>query len=183
MKRLRALWQSLFGDVDRRVRLGRILGLLFIAGGFVVIFKAWDGSANIAGRVDSQFPYLLSGGFMGLGLIVTGATLLFLATVRSERKVLTDHFEQMATLLTRNLTRLQFSSNGSSGTKDQVIAGGSTYHRIGCRVLEGKDGLMTVTVEQASAEGLFPCRVCDPPVADKTEVEEGATTVPGTSAN
>lgn len=162
MKRLRAVWQSVWGDVDRRVRLGRLLGLLFIAAGFIMIGKAWDGAAGVNLRVDSQFPYLLSGGFAGLGLIVTGATMLFLATVRAERQIMSDKFDEVARLLGRNLNRLQISTNGS-GTDGQVVAGATTYHRVSCRILEGKEGLTTVTVEQAAAEGLAPCRVCDPP--------------------
>src|ERR687896_156104 len=107
VKRLRAVWESLWGDADRRVRLGRILGLAFVTAGFVVIGVAWNGAAGINLRIDSQFPYLLSGGFLGLGLIVTGATLLFLSTVRAERQILTDKFDEMTRLLGRNLARMQ----------------------------------------------------------------------------
>lgn len=167
MKKLRALWHSMWVDVDRRIRLGRLLGLVFVAGGFVVIGKAWDGAAS-KNFVQGQFPYLLSGGFMGLGLIITGCTLLFLATARSERKILTDQYEEMVRLLGRNLSRLQLSANGSgaaNGPAESVVAGAHAYHRAGCRILQGKDGLMTVSIEQASAEGLEPCRVCDPPRA------------------
>lgn len=175
MKKLRALWQSLWGDVDRRIRLGRFLGLGFIAAGFVVFYFAWDGAASI-NFAQGQIPYLLSGGFMGLGLVITGAMLLFLTTIRAERQLLTDRFDEMTRLLSRNLSRMQFSSNGSStSTNGQVIAGTTTYHRAECKILEGKDGLTTVTVEQAAAEGLERCRVCDPPApkkeAERAEVE------------
>ncbi|MGH2756153.1 MAG: hypothetical protein ACRDI3_00010 [Actinomycetota bacterium] len=163
MKRLRALWQSLWGDSDRRIRLGRILGLTFVTAGFVVMAKAWDGAASV-NFAQGQIPYLLSGGFMGLGLIITGALLLFLSTLRSERQLMTDRFDDMARLLGRNLNRLQISTNGAGQTNGQVVAGEHVYHRAECKVLEGKDGLTTVTVEQASAEGLEPCRVCTPPV-------------------
>jgi hypothetical protein len=174
VKRLRAVWESLWADVDRRVRLGRILGLLFLTAGFVVIGRAWYGAAGINLRVDSQVPYLLSGGFLGLGLVVTGATLLFLATVRAERQIMTDKFDEMLTLLGRNLNRLQFSANGAGSTNGQVIAGTTVYHRAECRILQGKQGLTTVTVEQADAEGLKPCRVCSPPVVEKKEEEQQA---------
>lgn len=176
------MWDSLWADVDRRVRLGRILGLVFITGGFIVIGRAWYGAAGINLRLDSQFPYLLSGGFMGLGLIVTGATLLFLATVRAERQIMTDKFDEMLTLLGRNLNRLQFSANGAAATNGQVVAGTNVYHRAECRILQGKQGLTTVTVEQADAEGLKPCRVCSPPVVEKkdeAEAGEGATVSAG----
>lgn len=171
MKRLRAAWHSLFGDEDRRVRLGRLLGLLFIAGGFVVMYFAWDGAASI-NFAQGQIPYLLSGGFLGLGLVITGATLLFLSTIRSERQLMTDRYDDMARLLSRNLSRLQFSTNGHSPSSSaQVVAGATTYHRAECKILEGKDGLTTVTVEQAVAEGLERCRVCGPPEAKEEEQE------------
>ena len=170
MKRFRAFWQSLWGDTDRRVRLGRFLGLMFIAAGFVIFYFAWDGAASI-NFAQGQIPYLLSGGFLGLGLVITGATLLFLSTIRSERQLMTDRYDEMARLLSRNLSRLQISSNGSGGTNGQVVAGATSYHRAECTILEGKDGLTTVTVEQAVAEGLERCRVCSPPESKTKDSE------------
>jgi hypothetical protein len=170
VKKLRALWASTWGDLDRRVRLGRLLGLAFIVLGFVAIGKAWDGAAS-RNFIQQQFPYLLSGGFLGIGLIITGSMLIFMSTLRAERQILSDRYEEMAKLLSRNLSRLQVTStNGSSGSGEQVVAGANAYHRPGCRILQGKEGLMNVTVEQAAAEGLAPCRVCDPPrLAETTE--------------
>jgi hypothetical protein len=176
MKKLKAIWQSAWADVDRRVRLGRMLGLAFIVIGFVAIAKAWDGAAS-RNFVQQQFPYILSGGFMGLALVVTGGLLLFLATLRAERQILTERFEEMARLLSRNLSRLQVSTNGASG--EQVIAGATAYHREGCRVLEGKGDLMTVTLEQAVAEGLVACRVCDPPSITADLHKPPAVAAPG----
>jgi hypothetical protein len=162
VKKLRAAWQSLWVDVDRRVQAGRILGLVFVTAGFVVIGKAWDGAASI-NFTTGQFPYLLSGGFMGLGLVVTGCTLLLLSTVRGERQVMTDKLDEVTKLLSRSLNRMQASANGVAGSGEQVVAGENVYHRADCRILQGKTGLTTLTVEQAVAEGLGACRVCDPP--------------------
>lgn len=176
MKKLRAIWQSMWVDVDRRVRLGRVLGLLFVAAGFVVIGFAWNGSASKV-RVDSQMPYLLSGGFMGIGLIVVGIVMLLLATVRAERQILTDKFDEMNRLLSRNLGRLQVSANtaatnGSPDATEQVVAGSDLYHRPECRILVGKKGLTTISVAQAAAEGLDACRACDPPTMPAEKKEE-----------
>jgi hypothetical protein len=171
VKKLRAAWQSLWVDVDRRVHAGRILGLLFVTAGFVVVGKAWDGAASI-NFTTGQFPYLLSGGFMGLGLIVTGCTLLLLATVRGERQVLTDKFDEISRLLGRSLNRMSVSANGLAGSGEQVVAGATTYHRPDCRILQGKTGLTTLTLEQAAAEGLGRCRVCEPPELPKAAEEE-----------
>ncbi len=158
----------MWGDADRRVRLGRILGLTFITAGFVVFYFAWDGAASI-NFAQGQIPYLLSGGFLGLGLVITGVALIFLSTVRSERQLMTDRFDEMARLLSRNLSRMQFSTNGTGSTSSQVVAGATTYHRAECKILEGKDGLTTVTIEQAVAEGLERCRVCNPPQPTEKE--------------
>ena len=173
MKKLRAAWQSIWVDVDRRVYVGRLLGLLFVTAGFVVIGKAWDGAASI-NFTTGQFPYLLSGGFMGLGLVVTGCTLLLLSTVRGEREVMSQKFDEVTKLLSRSLTRMQASSNGLAGSGEQVIAGETTYHRADCKILQGKTGLSTLTLEQAAAEGLTPCRVCDPPQLPKAEEKPDA---------
>ena len=181
MKKLRAAWQSLWVDVDRRVYAGRLLGLLFVAAGFVVIGKAWDGAASI-NFTTGQFPYLLSGGFMGLGLIVTGCTLLLLATVRGEREVMSQKFDEVTKLLSRSLTRMQASSNGVAGSGEQVVAGETTYHRPDCKILQGKPGLAPVTLEQAAAEGLTPCRVCEPPDLPKPAEEKTAASGDGSAA-
>lgn len=164
IRKLKSMWQSALGDVDRRVRLGRVLGLVFVTAGFIMIGKAWDGAASV-NFVTGQFPYLLSGGFMGLALVVTGSMLLFLSTVRAERQIMTDRFDEMITLLSRNLGRLSVSSNGSGGSQEQVVATHESYHLSDCRVLQGKTGLSTISVQQAAAEGLAPCRTCEPPTA------------------
>lgn len=168
VKKLRAAWQSVWVDIDRRVYVGRVLGLLFVTAGFVVIGKAWDGAASI-NFTTGQFPYLLSGGFMGLGLVVTGCTLLLLTTVRGEREIMTQKLDEVTKLLSRSLTRMSASSNGLAGSGEQVVAGETTYHRPDCKILQGKTGLTTLTVEQATAEGLTACRVCDPPQLAKPE--------------
>lgn len=177
VKRLRALWQSLWVDVDRRVRLGRLLGLVLIMVGFAVIGKAWDGAAS-RDFVQGQIPYLLSGGFVGIGLIATGATLLLLSAVRAERQALSEAVEDVTRLLGRNLARLQMSANGSEADSEQVVAGASVYHLPDCKVLRGKSNLATITVARAAAEGLSACRVCDPP---RPEVKDEPAAVPAAS--
>ncbi len=178
------MWASLAGDSDRRVRLGRLVGLVFMTAGFVLIGLAWNGAA-LKNAPAAQFPYLLSGGVMGLGLIITGATMLMLATVVAERQLLTERFDHMTRLLSRNLSSLQFSTNGS-GPSEQVVVGTTAYHRQGCKILQGKEELATVPVEQAAAEGLTACRVCDPPqppgAADEGDAAEPVSASGGTPA-
>ena len=155
--------------------MGRIIGLTFIMVGFVLIFFAWNGAAS-KNIIMAQFPYVLSGGVAGMALIVTGSLLLLLATVRSERQIMSEKFDEVTKLLGRNLTGLQFSgSNGSGGElATKVVAASSHYHRAECKILEGKTGLLSVPLQQAIAEGLQACRVCEPPRLPEQELGEGA---------
>jgi hypothetical protein len=153
--------------------------MVFVTAGFIIMFLSWNGAAS-KNLIQSQFPYLLSGGVMGLGLVILGATLWLLSTIRGERQVLTGKVDEMIQLLSRNLLRMgATSTNGAEGVEGaagQVIATKDAYHLPGCRLLEGKTSLATLTVEQANVEGLAACRVCSPPTLPKEEVEEASAT-------
>jgi hypothetical protein len=153
--------------------MGRVLGLTFITLGFVFIFFAWNGAAE-QNFIQGQFPYVLSGGITGMALVVTGSLLLFLSTIRAERELMSEKLDEVVRLLGRNLAGLQFSStNGGSELATKVVAASSHYHRSECKILEGKNGLITVSLQQAINEGLQACRVCDPPKVPEQEVGEG----------
>lgn len=156
---------------DRQIRYGRIVGLFFCVAGFIAIGFGWNGMAKVA-CPDCQLPYLLSGGAVGLGLIVLGSALLISAQVREERLKLADQLGRIGSAITRSVSA---SSNGSG---EQVVAGKSTYHRPGCRLVEGKADTDRVSVEVAALSGLSPCRVCDPPsaVLDRSEPQDVTTT-------
>ena len=51
------------------------VGIAVAAAGFVVIMFSWGEVAALT-NVPLQMPYLLSGGLVGLGLILTGLTLV-----------------------------------------------------------------------------------------------------------
>jgi len=67
----------------RQIRFGRALGLLVCAGGFAAMGFGWAGTARLS-CTDCQIPYLLSGGAVGLGLVIFGVTILVLAQLRAE---------------------------------------------------------------------------------------------------
>lgn len=41
-----------------------------------------------------------------------------------------------------------------------ITSHGSKYHLPGCRYIEGKDNLITLTVDEAEVNGFEPCKVC-----------------------
>ncbi len=69
---------------ERQILVARWMGLVLCAAGFAAIGVGWAGMAG-ATSADAQLPYLLSGGAVGIGLIVCGAALLVLGQVRADR--------------------------------------------------------------------------------------------------
>ncbi len=155
---------------DTRIRYGRVLGLLFIAAGFSVIGVAWNGAASVA-CVDCQFPYLISGGATGLGLIVLGGTLLVISSLRAERMHLQDTLESGRGLVAGNGAEVAGSRTGAT-SNGSVVIGRSTYHRPDCRLVKGKTDLERASVAEAAASGLSACRVCNPATADAASAKK-----------
>jgi hypothetical protein len=77
------------------VRGARVLALACALIGFTMIALGWNGMAKGA-SVDQQLPYLLSGGFGGMALILFSVGLLLVAQIRTERRRLMDLLEVMA---------------------------------------------------------------------------------------
>jgi hypothetical protein len=154
---------------DTRIRYGRLLGMIFITAGFIIIGIAWNGAASRA-CVDCQFPYLISGGATGLGLIGLGATLLLVSSLRAERLHLEIAIREAAGARAAPTGDVAAAPKGGSRTgaapNGRVVMGASTYHRPDCRLVVGKEGLPKGTAEEASASGLTACRVCNPARAD-----------------
>jgi len=143
-------------------RFGAQLGVLFCVAGAVVMWAGYNGAASYD-DVPSQFPYLISGGIAGLSLVVIGVGLFVTQTSRAERVTLESHLEE----LRHAVERLNIGAAATAAAPavpvvpgPMVVAGNSSYHRPDCRVLEGRDGLKTMTRGAAEAEGLKPCRTC-----------------------
>jgi hypothetical protein len=75
-------------------RLPTYVGRILIVVGFIMIVIAWDGAASLD-FIQGQFPYLLSGAMPGLALIIVGAGLEYVQTVR---QTTAERAKQMAEL-------------------------------------------------------------------------------------
>jgi hypothetical protein len=160
---MRALWG----------RLGGQLGVGFIVLGFAAVFLGWNGAAS-SDRVPSQFPYLLSGGVTGLCLVVVGAALLLVQNQREDRAKLQAALEEIHNAMERMAAASGTDVSASDGSGNLVAAGPNSYHKLGCRLLEGRGPLPTMTVEKALAQGLNPCRTCKPPAGAEDATAEMA---------
>jgi hypothetical protein len=152
-------------------KLGGVLGIIYCLVGLFLVFLGWNGAATYD-RISEQFPYLISGGIAGLCLVVIGAALIVTDRNRADRAALQASIAELRDALDR------VAGDGSAGalpppaaaaaataavpTADVVVAGDDSYHRVDCRLVEGRDDLARLTVGVAVGRGLTPCRVCAP---------------------
>lgn len=146
------------------------LGLGLIGLGFVFILLAWNGAAKVS-FVDGQIPYLISGGFAGLSMVVLGGGLLLFVAITRQSAHLEAKFDELIevmrasaapgaaaspTPVARAVTKAKPATNGL------VVVGRSSFHCPDCRLVEGKEDADLATPDEAAERGLSPCRVCAP---------------------
>ena len=143
------------------------IGLLLIALGLLAIGIGWNGAAGAGGEINgipsiqAQLPWLLSGGLLGLALVVFGAAMVIVHNARVDRSRLEVKLDQLVDAVTR--------AGGVAAPTNAAgiyVAGGASYHRSDCRLVGSRDDTRYVTASEADAEGLRPCRVCQPEPAD-----------------
>lgn len=156
-------------------KLGGQLGMLFCLAGLILIWTGWNGAASY-NDIRQQFPYLLSGGIAGLALVTIGVGLFVLQSARADRVQLEANLTEMRKILDRMTGNP--SGNGAEPPGTMVVAGPSAYHRPGCRLVAGREGLKSMPEEAARAAGLAPCRTChnisrEVSLADEPESSRG----------
>lgn len=89
-------------------KLASYIAIGMILGGFALIALAWNGAAGLnPSRLAGQFPYLLSGGLGGLGLIGAGAGLLFVQVLRELDAEEARHYQRVVDTLRNTVTALR----------------------------------------------------------------------------
>jgi hypothetical protein len=139
---------------------GRALGYLIAVLGFVVIGLGYNGIAGSLLDTRAQLPYLISGGFLGLAVVVFGVGLIVNASAREDRSRLEGVMLQ--------LLEAQQAASGTRVPADAdglFAAGAASYHRSDCRLVDGREEVAYVTAGEAASRSLSPCRVCKPEVA------------------
>jgi hypothetical protein len=163
-------------------KMGGQLGILFCLAGMVLIWVGWNGAASY-NDIRQQFPYLISGGIAGLALVIIGVGVFVLQSARADRVQLEANLTELRKILDRMTGTA--SGNGSEppgargvpeDTATMVIAGPNAYHRPGCRLVEGRDGLKTMSEDDARAAGLSPCRTCHGVTREVSVADEPETT-------
>lgn len=158
---------------DDRLRFAAVV--LFAAGailmplGVFTVGYGWYGAARARYAYD-QFPYLLSGGLIGVCLTTIGGFLYFgawIARGQAEQRAAAQQVDENLRALPQRLARelaavlAGGAPDGLDAGAEPVVAGGTgaTVHRRDCRLVAGRDDLRPLT--EADTD-LPPCRVCHP---------------------
>jgi hypothetical protein len=147
-------------------RQGLVLALAFMGLGLIFIGIGYNGSA---GHLDlrAQFPYLLSGGFVGLSLVVIGSAMLINQGAREDRSRMESILQQ---LLDAQLAATGTSTRAPADANGLFAAGTASFHVPGCRLVDGREEVSYVTAAEASSRDLKACRVCQPEATNVTVV-------------
>jgi len=137
------------------------LGGVLMPLGVLLIVLGWVGASRTP-LVFEQTPYLISGGLLGLGLVIGGGFVYFgywqslrIREARQQSRDLAAAVSKLESLL---------SSNGIAGGTSHpgglvATPSGSIYHRPDCTVVAGRSDLTRVDADKTKLE---PCRICTP---------------------
>jgi len=151
-------------------RFGGKAGLGLVALGMIVIGVAYNAVASQTSLL-AQMPYLVSGGLIGLALVILGSAVLIVNSAREDRALLEGKLDQLMDVLASGGAGTRTVSSGSpSDVSGLVVAGTASFHAPGCRLVDGREETELLTAEEASRSGLKACRVCQPQASSLTNV-------------
>jgi hypothetical protein len=173
-------------------KLGGLLGILYCLAGFFLVFLGWNGAASydrVSAQIPYVVSGGLGGlalVVLGTGMIVVQSHRADRTALQAAMLDLNDVLDRLAAGATDDAVAASGaarvapaprSGTVSGGTvsgaspasmsgrvvpDDDVLAGPSSYHRPGCRLVEGQSGLAPMRRGAAEARGLEPCRICTP---------------------
>lgn len=155
---------------EQRGRVDRALGLagsVLVPAGVIVILFGWYGAAHTP-YVFEQVPYLISGGLLGVGMVVGGG-LLFFGSWIARLEEDTPDIDDLVAAVDRLRTDLVAGGGAVLGSATTNGAGqhfvatptGTMIHRPDCSVVSDRDADALVPVG-ADDEGYRPCKLCEP---------------------
>jgi hypothetical protein len=157
-RRARTDWRAFV-----RTNARALVALGFFIVGIVLILLGWYGAAytNI---LTEQIPYLISGGLLGLGLIIVAGILASSALHERESELLRHEIARAVAASPgfERPMRGEGEQVSANGHQLYVVPGGRSYHVAGCPMLEGKDGVKELQPAQASESGYVACKLCGP---------------------
>lgn len=161
-------------EPSARTTRWRVDGLLGVVAavllplGLLVILLGWYGAAH-SPYLWEQVPYLISGGLVGIAMVLGAGLLYFGSWVARSAASQQRSGAELAALLQEirdELAHRPAPVNGAPNGKARrgaaafvATARGSMWHRPDCAVVAGREDLRAVGPD---GDGLRPCALCDP---------------------
>ena len=149
------------GNLDRWML---IIGGTLMPLGVLLIILGWAGASHTPLPFE-QTPYLISGGILGLALVIAGGFVYFAYWQTLRVRESREQTEAVTAALARLESLLASGASTTSGASTGVTAGfvatpnGSIFHRPDCTVVAGRTDLTSVNPDKTKLE---PCRICSP---------------------
>lgn len=147
----------------RPARLTLYLGVTLLVVGAIVLYVGYNGTATNS-VLPAQIPFIVSGGFVGLGLLVLGGIALAVYAVLAVQADFRQELREVQWAVRELAGAVARSPAASSASPNGVVAarGASSFHRPGCRIVRRAGQLRQLPRDEADRSGLAPCRVCEP---------------------
>ena len=156
-------------DRSRVARLTSYGAVALLVLGWLVLYLGYNGAATHP-QTPAQMPYVISGGFAGVGLLLLGGAMYVVNAVMRAQSSLSREIRGLAASL-QDLTEtlqqpMSITSGLPSGQPDGVVVfrGASSYHVPGCKLIAARKDTRQIATHVALNRGLTPCRVCKPEV-------------------
>ena len=144
-------------------RVMAVLATVMLPTGVVVILLGWWGAARTP-FVFEQIPYLISGGLLGIGLLMSGGLLYlgsWIARLSELQREEGERLRESIRAVRQEIEYLPATMGGGAPAAAQVFVAtktGTMFHVPECSVVAGRPDLRNVT----EADGLAPCKICQP---------------------
>ncbi len=143
-------------------KFGGKAGLVLAGIGLLAIGIGWNGAAGQL-TLLGQIPYIVSGGMIGLALVILGAAMILVQSNREDRARLEAKLDLLTEAVTQGSgTAPRLDAQAPADASELVVAGTASYHVPGCRLVDGRDESQYLTPAEAQDSDLKPCRVCQP---------------------
>jgi uncharacterized integral membrane protein len=142
-----------------------IVGGILMPLGILLIILGWLGASHTPLPFE-QNSYLISGGILGLALVIAGGFIYFaywqstrIHESRQQARDLTAAIGRLETLLGSGVAEAVSGGRTTATATFVATPNGSIFHRPDCTVVVGRTDLSSVDPDKTKLE---PCRICTP---------------------
>ena len=138
-----------------------VLAVVLLVIGVILVLLGWYGAAH-TNILTEQIPYLISGGLLGMALIIVAGVIGSSASLSRENREM--HRDLAGAIGSTPATPLRSVPSPRSAPADgraYIVPGGHSYHLAGCPIIEGKNG-SDMSIDEATSAGYTTCKLCGP---------------------